>query len=199
MLTPDIIRYVFNVCIGVGFAIPLFSLLIGTFGSMFDVDIDIDTDAELDAPVPFNMMSLCFALILFGAFGRYSMRYMNGAVMSIIMIILLITFSLLGYVVFYRTIILRMKANSPTALNYRDLIGKTGILTLKITDENDGTISVLDSTGAKISYRARAAMDKQHQDNVLNQGERVVVVDFNIKENTCYVERIHINKGENNA
>lgn len=183
-------RYLFNVCIGAGIAIPLFSLLIGTFGSMFDMDVDLDADTQIGALVPFNMMSLCFALILFGAFGRYSMRYMDGIIMTIIMLVLLVLFSLTGYVVFYRLVILRMKSNSSTALKHSELIGRTGTLTLKITQENDGTVSVADSTGASISYRARIAKDKQYHDNVISQGQKVVVVDFNIKENVCYVEKL---------
>lgn len=185
----DIIRYVFDVCIGAGFAVPLFSLLIGTFGSLLDFDVDLDADTGVGALVPFNLMSLCFALIVFGALGRFSVRYMDGALITIAVFAILLLYSLLGYILFYRLVVRRLRTSAPSALRREELTGKTGILTLRVTGDSDGMISLADSTGASISYRARLP-EGSEDGTVLPQGERVVVVGYDIRENVCYVDKI---------
>jgi membrane protein implicated in regulation of membrane protease activity len=187
----ETIRNIFNVCIGVGFAVPLLSLAVGSFGSLIDFDLNFDTDADIDGPVPFNVMSLCFALILFGALGRFSMKFMVSTILTVVVVIILVIVSLICYRLFYRFVVLKLKSSNPLALEHSDLIGKIGMVTLRITEDSDGTVSVKDSTGANISYRARLSSGiDDDEDNLIPQGERVVIVDFNEEEKVCYVSQL---------
>lgn len=163
--------------------------MIGAFGYVSDWDIDLDTDSDFDGIVPFNIMSLCFAFITFGSLGRFSVRYMTSANLTLVILAGLTIISFGFYILFYRNIILKLKNNRPMALSHDDITGKMGVLTLRITSNSDGMISLKDSTGATITYKARLSMTINMDElYCLSQGEEVLVVDFDKKERVCYIE-----------
>lgn len=86
----------------------------------------------------------------------------------------------------------KLKSNKSYALTYEDLVGQEGIITLRVTATSDGTISLKDSTGASISYVAKIkAVDNMDKSYYIPQGEKVVIVDFDIKNKICYVEQLN--------
>lgn len=184
---------IFYIFIYLGFAIPILNLLIGAFGFVADFDIDLDADTDFDGIVPFNIMSLCFAFITFGALGGFSVQYMTSTSITFFILVGLALVSFGIYIFFYRCIILKLKNSKPMALNHEDLTGKTGILTLRVTNESDGIISLKDSTGASISYKARLSITIDLDElSYLPQGEEVIVMDFDNNEMVCYVEPLNI-------
>lgn len=182
----------FNVCLLTGFAVPILSLLTGVFGSIFDVNFDLDTDHDFDGLVPFNLMSTCFALIVFGALGRLFTPYMMDTLLTIVIIALLALVSFVAYMVLYKFVIVKLKRNSPVAITSYDIVGAVGKLTLRVTKDSDGVVSVLDSTGAAISYRARVCDFYELDDSGrIDQGTEVVITGVDMDANIYYVHPLY--------
>lgn len=181
----------FDICLLTGFAIPILSLLTGAltgaFGFILDVSFDLNTDHNFDGLVPFNLMSICFALIIFGSLGKLFTPYMTSILFTIIIITLLILISFMAYLMLYKFVIVKLKRNNPSAIMSNEIIGTIGKLILRVTKDSDGVISVLDSTGATISYRARISDSYKSKCEKIDQGTEVVITGFNKNENICYV------------
>jgi len=191
-LNIDTLTSIFNVCLLTGFAVPILSLLTGVFGSIFDVDFDLDTDHDFDGLVPFNLMSTCFALIVFGSLGRLSVRYMMNTLFTVVIIALLVLVSFVAYVVLYKYVIVKLKRNNPLAITSADIVGSVGKLTLRVTQDSDGVVSVLDSTGAAISYRARVCdFYKLDDTGRIDQGTEVVITGVDTVANIYYVHPLY--------
>ena len=171
---------------------PILSLLIGVFGSVFDVDFDLDTDHDFDGLVPFNLMCTCFALIVFGSLGRLCAPYMTNMLFTVVIIVLLALVSLVAYLSLYKYVIVKLKRNNPLAITSYEIVGSVGKLTLRVTKDSDGVVSVLDSTGAAISYRARVCDFYKFDDSGrIDQGTEVVITGFNKDANIYYVHPLY--------
>jgi hypothetical protein len=159
------LTFYFNVCIALGLVLPLLDLALGFLGSLLDFDFDIGGhhmgdvfgsggDAGGDGNVlPFNIMCLCFGLVVFGALGRLSERLMVSAWAIAGTLIGLLGLAFLAYWLVFRFIVKPLKKSSPTAICQWDLLSAKGKLTLRNTKDSPGMVSLLDSTGARISYR----------------------------------------------
>ena len=210
----SVLNYIFNLCILIGFVIPLLNLITGWFGSFFggggDVDIDIDisdvgdisdigdigTDAG-DAPAapgskssgfPFNIMCLCLFLIVFGAFGQSVRRYMTALLPAVLLLGACIAIALLSYWALYKFIVKRLKESDSSVMSFQDLPGKSAEVTLSISANSVGTISLPDSTGAAISFRAK--IDKHLKDQMpgtIPKGENVIITEVDVENKLCYV------------
>jgi len=191
-LNIDFITSLFNVCILTGFAVPILSLLTGVFGSIFDMDFDVDTNHDFDGLVPFNLMCTCFALIVFGSLGRLFVPYMMNTLFTLAIIVLLVFVSFVAYLVLYKYVIVKLKRNNPSAITSYEIVGSVGKLTLRVTKDSDGVVSVLDSTGAAISYRARVC-DFYKLDNTgrIEQGTEVVITGVEKDANIYYVHPLY--------
>lgn len=182
----------FNVCLLTGFAVPILSLLTGVFGSMIDVDFDVDTNHDFDGLVPFNLMCTCFALIVFGSLGRLFAPYMMNTLFTVVIIVLLALVSFVAYLLLYKYVIVKLKRNNPLAITSHEIVGAVGKLTLRVTKDSDGVVSVLDSTGAAISYRARVCdFYKINDSGRIDQGTEVVITGFNKDANIYYVHPLY--------
>lgn len=200
----SVLGYIFNVCILVGFAIPLLSILMGWFGDFFnfdaDIDVDLDVDADVDIDVdiggggdtggflPFNMMCLCLFLVVFGVVGNLTRRWMGSALLAVVFIAVGVGVGLAFYILLYKLVIVRLKRSTTYTISYGDLVGKRAEVTLKITDDSVGTISLLDSTGTFISFRAKK--DPQLKDKmaeVIQKGDTVVITEVDGEDKLCYV------------
>ena len=94
----------------------------------------------------------------------------------------------LSYWALYTFLIKRLKENDASALSYRNLRGKEGVVTLSIARDAMGTITMRDSIGAAISFRAK--MDphlKDRMPDVIPKGESVVVTSVDEANKLCYV------------
>ncbi|MCB8815960.1 hypothetical protein [Desulfosporosinus shakirovi] len=188
----DTMTILFNICLVTGFAVPILSLLTGVFGSILDVDFDLDTNHDFDGLVPFNLMSTCFALIVFGSLGRLFAPYMINTVFTVVIIALLALVSFVAYIVLYKYVIVKLKRNNPLAITSDDIVGAVGKLTLRITKDSDGVVSVLDSTGASISYRARVCdFYKLDDTGRIDQGTEVVITGVDKDANIYYVHPLY--------
>jgi membrane protein implicated in regulation of membrane protease activity len=194
-------HFIFNVCIGVGLLIPLLDVLLGFLGSVFDFDLEIGghhfgdvfdlsgDGAQMDSPLPFNMMCLCFGLVVFGAIGKLVAQLMTNVLSAVLLLFGLLLLSAGAYILLYRFVVKPLKKSNPAAIRSWDLLGTRGKLTLRITDSSKGTVSLKDSTGAMISYRAAAKADVlKTWDGVIPQGTEVLVVDVDEPRKTAYVK-----------
>ena len=242
------LNYIFNICILIGFTIPLLNLVSGWLGGLFsgggggdvdfDVDIDVPTDVSVDfttdfsadiptdfsadfsadisadfnadfsadvgadagsgagtgaggtggALIPFNIMCLCLSLVVFGATGHISKTFMASTLITILLLPVCLAIAGFAYVALYKLVILRLKNNDASATAYRDLRGKKAEVTLSIMADSVGTISLLDSTGAKISFRAKIDPDlKDKLPEKIPQGESVVITEVDTENKLCYV------------
>ena len=188
----DTMTSLFNVCLLTGFAVPILSLLTGVFGSIIGMDFDLDTDHDFAGLVPFNLMCTCFALIVFGSLGRLCAPYMTNMLFTVVIIVLLALVSLVAYLVLYKYVIVKLKRNNPLAITRYEIVGSVGKLTLRVTKDSDGVVSVLDSTGAAISYRARVSEFYKFDDTGrIDQGTEVVITDVDNVENIYYVQPLY--------
>jgi len=191
-LNIDTMTSLFNVCLLTGFAVPMLSLLTGVFGSILDVDFDLDTDHDFDGLVPFNLMCTCFALIVFGSLGRLFVPYMINTLFAVVIIALSALVSFAAYLVLYKYVIVKLKRNNPSAITSIELVGVVGKLTLRVTQDSDGVVSVLDSTGAAISYRARVCdFYKLDDTGRIDQGTEVVITGVDRAANIYYVHPLY--------
>jgi len=211
-----VLNSIFNICIIVGFAIPLLNILTGWFGGIFGVGVDIDADVDMDvdfdasadasidggaqtniashAVIPFNIMCLCLFLIVFGATGHIAKGYMANILFTVLLLIGCFLIAGLSYWALYKLVIERLKRSDASALKYHDLRGKCAEVTLKIQTDSIGTISLRDSTGAPISFRAKIDPDLKDQiPDAIQQGESVVITEVDTVNKLCYVS-VRINK-----
>jgi hypothetical protein len=88
----------------------------------------------------------------------------------------------------YTFLIKRLKENDASVISYRDLKGMDGEVTLSISENSLGTISVKDSTGAALSFRARIDPQlKSQMPDTIPKGETVVITEVDIANKLCYV------------
>jgi len=211
----DVLNYIFNICIIIGFVIPLLNLLTGWFGGFFDIGMDLDADipsadAGVDvgagadvgsgadvgaetsvgstAVIPFNIMCLCLFLVVFGATSHIAKMFMASLILIILLLVVCVCLAALSYWGLYVLLIKRLKNSDSTAMTINDLHGSSAEVTLRITQDSMGTISLPDSTGAPISFRAK--MDPELKDqmpDMFPQGETVIVTEVDKENNLCYV------------
>jgi membrane protein implicated in regulation of membrane protease activity len=156
------------------------------------MDLDLDTDHGFDGLVPFNLMCTCFALIVFGSLGRLFAPYMTNTLFSAVIIALLALVSFIAYLVLYKYVIVKLKRNNPLAITSAEIVGSVGKLTLRVTQDSDGVVSVLDSTGAAISYTARVCdFYKLDDTGRIDQGTEVVITGVNKDANIYYVHPLY--------
>ncbi len=203
----DAFSYIFTVLILLGLAVPLLDVLLGVFGSILNVDFEIgghhfgdlfnfsphadagmDVSGDAGTVLPFNIMCLCFAMVVFGALGRLTLGLMVNIFAVIGCLIGLLAVSFGAYLAVYHFIVKPLRKNNPKAIGEWDLYAAKGLLLLRITKDSPGTVSLKDNTGAYISYRAKA------KENVLEtwggliaQGTEVVVTDIDAPGKTVYV------------
>lgn len=215
----ELLNYIFNLCIIIGFAIPLLNIFAGWFGNLLDlgadadldVDADLDMDFELDADIDleidtgtdtgaspqtsshsgfvhFNLMCLCLLLIVFGAFGHMAKSRMTTTLLTVLLLAAALAAGCLFYVVLYRLLVKRLRENDASALSFGELRGRSGEVTLAIKGDGVGTISLMDSTGTFISFRAKIDPDLRDKiGETIPRGERVTVTDVDSKEKVCFV------------
>ncbi|MCL2579751.1 MAG: hypothetical protein FWE32_06925 [Oscillospiraceae bacterium] len=191
MSTPLLI-YIFNLAIIIGFVIPLLNLFTGWFGGIFGGDLDVDVDAGKGVSghglIPFNIMCLCLFLVVFGAAGHMARPHMTNLLFTALLLAGCFVVAALAYAALYKLLIKRLKENNAAALSYHRLRGMSGEVTLTITGEGMGTVSLKDSTGAAISFRAKIDPDLRDQlPATIKTGERVVVTEVDPANKLCYV------------
>lgn len=207
VFTMDALSFIFTVLILLGLAVPLLDVLLGVFGSILNVDFEIgghhfgdmfnfspgaeagvDGTGDAGTLLPFNIMSLCFAMVVFGALGRLTLGLMVNTLAIIGCLIGLLAVSFGAYLALYHFIVKPLRKNNPKAIGEWDLYAAKGRLILRITKESPGTVSLKDNTGANISYRAKAKENVlELWDGLIPQGTEVVVTDVDAGRKTVYV------------
>ena len=200
------LEYIFTLSILIGFIIPLITIITGWFGGLFgagadvDIDIDISTTSSLDSGgitggfVPFNLKCLCFSLVVFGAVGHMFRSFMSTILFTVLFLIACVFLAGLAYWGLYHLLIKRLKRSDPSALSFNDLRGRTATVTLPVSAERLGTISLLDTTGASISFRAKVDPDlKCKMPGAIPTGESVVITGVDRENKLCFVS-VPLNK-----
>lgn len=194
------IDFVFNVFIALGLVVPILDVALGFFGSILNIDFEIgghqvgdlfeiSGDADTGSMLPFNIMCLCFALVVFGAVGKLTLALMVNTLAILGILVGLIAISFGAYYLVFRFIVKPLKYNNPKAIGHWDLFMTKGKLTLRITTDSPGTVSLRDSTGAMISYCATAKEDVlKAWDGIIPQGVVVTVVDLDTNKKIAYVK-----------
>lgn len=182
----SVLNVIFWVCAIVGFAVPVLNILLGWLGA--NVDFGIETDLEFDGPFPFNILCACLFLIVFGALGIALEGRMTTPPLAVLLTLACAAAGVAAYILLYRLVIRRLKRNDPSALSFADLPGARGEVTLRIVGDRFGTISVRDSTGAALSFRAK--IDPQLRGYIgeaIPQGAKIVVTEVDLNGKFCYV------------
>lgn len=159
---------VFNTSILIGLTIPAINAVTGTLGEALDFALDVDTTP--DGFIPFNIMSICASLIVFGSVGRL---LMFGTMSKTKICAISFTLGALTYYIVCNFIIKKLRASNPEALKYDEIIGKTGLMVLRATKTAYGTVSVIDSTGGSITYKA--LVSSTYEDDKIEQGANVTI------------------------
>ena len=198
----DALSYIFTVFILLGLAVPLLDVLLGVFGSILNFDFEIgghhigdmfdfsgsDAGGDAGAVVPFNIMCLCFAMVVFGALGRLALGLMVNAFTIIGCLIGLLAVSVGAYLAVFHFIVKPLRKSNPKAIGEWDLFAAKGRLILRITKDSPGTVSLKDNTGASISYRAKAKEDVlERWEGLIPQGTEVVVTDVDTAGKIVFV------------
>jgi membrane protein implicated in regulation of membrane protease activity len=117
---------------------------------------------------------------------------MTNTLFSAVIIALLALVSFIAYLVLYKYVIVKLKRNNPLAITSAEIVGSVGKLTLRVTQDSDGVVSVLDSTGAAISYTARVCdFYKLDDTGRIDQGTEVVITGVNKDANIYYVHPLY--------
>ena len=177
----------------------------------FDIDMDLDLDLDLDIDIdlgsagmqssgdssvsagkgsafPFNVMCLCLFLVAFGALGQAFKRMMTSLLPAILLLAACFAAASLLYWVLYKFIVKRLKNSDSSAMSLSDLPGKNATVMLSIHANSIGTISLRDSTGAAISFRAKIdAHLADRMPDVINKGETVFITEVDLDNKLCYV------------
>lgn len=206
----EALSYIFTVLILLGLAVPLLDVLLGVFGSVLNIDFEVgghhfgdlfdfspsadagvDVSGDAGTVLPFNLMCLCFAMVVFGALGRLTRGLMVNTFAVIGCLIGLLAVSFGAYLAVYHFIIKPLRNNNPKAFVEWDLFAAKGRLILRITKDSPGTVSLKDNTGAHISYRAKAKENVLDLwDGLIPQDTEVVVTDVDPGSKTVYVRPV---------
>ena len=177
----------------------------------FSIDVDLDVNIDMDVGMdlgdintdaaggtsesggsgsafPFNVMCFCLFLVAFGALGQAFKWMMTSLLPTILLIALCLILAALLYWVLYKFIVKRLKNNDSSAMSLSDLPGKNATVILRIQRDSIGTISLRDSTGAAISFRAM--IDTHLADRmpeVIQKGEPVFITEVDLDNKLCYV------------
>ena len=194
--------HVFNFSVILGLLIPLLSLFAGWIGGAFggsaDIDVDVDVDVDLGAAkgtgsgsgslLPFNLMCFCLFLIVFGAAGHMTREFMTTLPVTVALLGGCFAVAVFFYWALYKVLIKRLKENDASAISFHDLRGRSGEVTLSIRGDSMGTISLRDSNGAAISFRAKIdPCLKNKMPPVIPAGEQVVITEVDAGNKLCYV------------
>ena len=209
-----VLNYIFNFCMIIGFVIPLLNILSGWLGGLLnsgadvdldldsDFDIDLDLDMDIDADVgdsvsgisghsgaiQFNFMCFCLFLIVFGATGQATKKFMTSIPFMVLLLSACAAAAACCYWLMYKFLVKRLRENNASALSYADLPGRSAEVTLVVSADSIGTISITDSSGAKISFRAKLDPDlKDRLPNAIRPGEAVLITEANANEKLCYI------------
>jgi len=198
----ETLNYVFNLCIIIGFLIPLLNIFTGWFGDFLGADLDFDTKVDVDVStdagadinvedggiIPFNVMCLCLFLVVFGALGHAAKVFMTNPLFMVLLLFGCFALSGSAYWLMYKLLIKRLKSNDASALTYRNLRGKSAEVTLSIHGDSIGTISLRDSTGAPISFRAKMDADlKDRMPDIISKGESVIITEVDKENKLCFI------------
>ncbi len=180
---------VFTVCIIVGFAIPLLTLIFGGLLELdgLDGDIDgLDFGLDVDLPVgdicisflPLSIHSICTGMLLFGVMGKILNGTLNPwAVLAIALVI--------GYcaAVVIQSLIRTLKRVEHTTYSKDQLLLAEGHIVNTVVAGGYGSVSISTMDGITRSFPARAENPTQ----VIRQGTDVVIVSFD--GNTAIVKK----------
>ena len=167
---------VYTICIGIGFLIPLLSLVLGELLDIFDGifdGFDINPSFEIgDTSVcflPFSIHSICAGLLLFGAVGKTFYNGSNTVVVNIIA-------GVIGYLfaVVIQTFIHRLKNIENTTVSTEQLLLYDAKVINTIVANGYGSISITTMDGITSSYPAKA----EAKDKVIKQDTIVSIVRF---------------------
>lgn len=165
---------IYYCCIGIGILLPLLHVLLDF------MDLDFDAGAS-DAPLPFNMMSLSFAVLVLGACGKIVLVLGGSWIVSLAIGFILGALSLF---LLTRFVILPLKRNSPNAPSIRELRWKEGVIQLAARPDFIGTVRVLNSAGSYAAYSAKPAPWVTEE---LPVGTEVLIVEVDEEKKLCIV------------
>lgn len=152
------------------------------------MEVGADANAQSGGSFPFNIMCFCLFLVVFGAFGHMAKRFMDGLLLTILLLAGCLVMAGLFYWLLYTLLVKRLKNSDSTALSYQSLRGKRAEVTLVIMADTVGTISLPDSTGAPISFRAKMDPDLKSQlPDAIPKGESVIITEFDSVNKLCHV------------
>lgn len=176
---------VYNICMLIGFSIPLLTLIFGELGDLFDglfdglsglfdsLDIDLDFDIDIgDASFsifPFSIQSICAGLLVFGGVGKMVNKGDNMVFANVVA-------AAVGYLIaiLIQTLIRRLKKVEHTTYKKEELMLFDAKVVNTIVAGGFGSISVSTYDGITSTYPAKAEDKKE----ALRQGTVVEIIRF---------------------
>ena len=171
-------------CIILGIAIPLFTIVLNVFDGFadfidFDIfELDIDGDFYIDF-LPLSVNSLCLWALLFGAFGLMT----EGTIPQWLIILIGLFIGYIGAVIL-QSLIGRLKRVKSDSSDKNELLMMKAIVCNAIPKNGMGAVSVLVSTGSKVSYPA-----KSYNDESIIQDTEVEIIE--VKEEYVLVRSVN--------
>lgn len=178
---------VFTVCIIVGFAIPLLTLVFGGLLEVDGFDGDIDgLDFGFDLPLgdvcicflPLSVHSICTGLLLFGVMGKI----LDGTLSPWLLLLIALIVGYCGAVVI-QSLIRTLKRVEHTTYSKDQLLLFDGHIVNTVVAGGFGSVSVSTMDGITRSFPAKAENPTQ----VIRQGTQVTIVAFD--GNTAIVKK----------
>jgi membrane protein implicated in regulation of membrane protease activity len=126
--------------------------------------------------------------VVFGALGQMTKRFMVSPLFMVLLMFGCFILAGLSYWTMYTQVVKRLKQSDASVLGYCDLRGRSAEVTLVIPADSIGTISMRDSTGAPISFRAKMDPDlREKLPATIPRGETVIITDVDVANKFCYV------------
>lgn len=190
---------VYTVCIAIGLAIPLFSLVLGGlgdfFGGLFEgvsnlfdgFDLHFDPTIDLGdtslSIFPFSLQSICAGLLMFGAIGKLFYNSTNILWVNI-------TAGVIGYIMamLMQTFIKKLKKVEHTTYSKEELLLFDAKVINTIKAGAYGSISVTTYDGITTSYPAKA----EDTNKIIKQDTIVVIKRF--EKNVAIVDEKDLTK-----
>ena len=158
--------YAWFVCLLVGIALPLLSMVLEFFDNIFDFEFDFNFDIDFDF-FPTSIKSICLGLFAYGATALITHHISNSVVLANVL------GGIVGYVfaIIAQNIMRYLKHNESYATDMSVVLFSEGVVVNKITKNGLGVVKIeIPDVGIQ-TFTAR-----EKDNNSIEQGTKVKVI-----------------------
>lgn len=158
--------YVWFVCLLVGIALPVLSMVLEFFDNIFDFEFDFNFDIDFDF-FPTSIKSICLGLFAYGATALITHHISNSVVLSNVI------GGIVGYVfaLIAQNIMRYLKHNESYATDMSVVLFSEGVVVNRIAKNGLGVVQIVIPDVGIQTFTAR-----EKDNNSLEQGTKVKVI-----------------------